>query len=101
MQVTQQIYVAEEWVKNSCEEINAKFQSRLAAEKATGVFKQEKDSLVDKVKKAIQARDSAVAVLKTTEKQAEDMRQKLHVTEINLATEKQAVLDLKARLRLG
>ena len=100
MQVTQQIYVAEEWVKNSHEEINVEVQSRLAAEKAVGVLKQEKDSLADKVKKAIQARDNAVAVLKTTEKQAEDMRQKLHVTEINLAIEKQAVLDLKERLRL-
>ena len=66
--------MVEEWVKNSREEINAEVQSRLAAEKAIGVLKQEKDSLADKVKKAIQARDSAVAVLKTTEKQAEDMR---------------------------
>ena len=99
MQVTQQIYVAEEWVKNSREEINAEVQSRLAAEKAAGVLKQEKDSLADKVKEAIQAWDSAVAGLKTTEKQAKDRRQKLHVTEINLATEKQAVLDLKAQLQ--
>ena len=34
----------------------------------------EKDSLADKVKEAIQARDSIAAGLKTTEKQAEDMR---------------------------
>ena len=88
MQVTQQIYVAEEWVKNSREEINAEVQSRLTVEKAARVLKQEKDSLADKVKETIQARDSAMAGLKTTEKQAMDMRQKLHVTEINLATEK-------------
>jgi len=37
--------------------------------------------------------------LKTTEKQAEDQHQLLHVTEINLATEKQAVLDLKTALQ--
>ena len=36
--------------------------------------------------------------LKTTEKQAKDMQQKLHITEINLATKKQAVLDLKMQL---
>ena len=96
MQVTQQIYVVEEWVKNSREEINAEVQSRLTVEKAARVLKQEKDSLADKVKETIQARDSAMAGLKTTEKQAMDMRQKLHVTEINLATEKYAVLDLKA-----
>ena len=53
----------------------------------------------EKVKEAIQARDSAVVGLKTTERQVEDMCQKLHVTEINLATEKQAVVDLKAQLQ--
>ena len=52
----------------------------------------------EKVKEAIQARNSAEAGLKTTKRQAEDMRQKLHVTEINLAIEKQSVLDLKAQL---
>ena len=42
---------------------------------------------------------SAEAGLKTVEKQVKDQRQKLHVTEINLATEKQTVLDLKAALQ--
>ena len=37
--------------------------------------------------------------MKTAEKQAKDQRQLLHVTEVNLATEKQAVLDLKAALQ--
>ena len=37
--------------------------------------------------------------MKTVEKQVEDQRQKLHVTEINQATEKQTVLDLKAALQ--
>ena len=32
MQVTQQIFVDEEWVKNSREEVNAEVQSRLTAE---------------------------------------------------------------------
>ena len=73
MQVTQQIYVAEEWVKNSHEEINAEIQSRFAAEKAAGVLKLEKDSLADKVEEATQAKDNALAGLKTTEKQVEDM----------------------------
>ena len=40
-----------------------------------------------------------MAGLKTTKKQAEDMCQKLHIMEINLATEKQAVLDLKTQLQ--
>ena len=37
--------------------------------------------------------------MKSAEKQAEDQRQKLHVTEINLATKKQTVLDLKATVQ--
>ena len=37
--------------------------------------------------------------MKTAEKQAEDQRQLLHVTEINLATKKQVILDLKATLQ--
>ena len=37
--------------------------------------------------------------MKTAEKQAEDQHQTLHVTEINLATKKQTVLDLKAALQ--
>ena len=44
-------------------------------------------------------RRSAEASLKTAEKQAADQRQLLHVTEINLATKKQAILDLKTALQ--
>ena len=33
------------------------------------------------------------------EKEVEDQRQKLHLTEIDLATERQMVLDLKAKLQ--
>ena len=69
------------------------------AEKVVGVLRQEKESLSEKVKEAIQTRDSVEAGLKTTERQAKDMLQKLHVIEINLATEKQLVLDLKAQLQ--
>ena len=41
---------------------------------------------------------SVEAGLKTMAKQMEDQRKKLHLTEINLAIEKQTVLDLKAEL---
>lgn len=37
--------------------------------------------------------------MKNAETQAEDQRQQLYVTETNLATEKQTVLDLKATLQ--
>ena len=51
------------------------------------------------MKEAESGRTSVEAGLKNAEKQAEDQHQQLHVTEINLATEKQAVLDLKAALQ--
>ena len=37
--------------------------------------------------------------MKTVKKQAEDQRQQLHITEIDLATQKQLVMDLKAELQ--
>ena len=40
-----------------------------------------------------------MASLKTAERQAEDQRQKLYLTEIDLATERQLVRDLKAELQ--
>ena len=50
------------------------------------------------MKEAQKARASAEAGLKTTTKQAEDLRQQLHLSKINLATKKQMVSDLKAEL---
>ena len=98
MQVTQQIFVAEEWAKNSREELNAEVQSRLAVEKAASAFKLEKERLNKEIKEAYKAWDSAEVGLKTTTKQAEDMRQQLHLSEINLVTKKQMVSNLKAQL---
>uniref|UniRef100_A0A7N2LMZ1 F-box domain-containing protein n=1 Tax=Quercus lobata TaxID=97700 RepID=A0A7N2LMZ1_QUELO len=95
---TQQIFVAEEWAKKSREELNTEVQSRLAAEKAAGALRLEKERLSKEIKEAFKARDSVEAGLKTTAKLAEDMRQQLHLSEINLAIEKQMVSDLKAQL---
>ena len=44
------------------------------------------NSLVSEIKEALKARDSAKTGLRTTTKQAEDMCQQLHLSEINLAT---------------
>ena len=73
MQVAQQIYVAENWVMNARDEVSTEVQSSLEAEKAIEVLRKEKESLSKKVKEAIQARDSAEAGLKTTERQVDDM----------------------------
>ena len=51
------------------------------------------------VKEALRQRDSAEAGPKTTEKQVEDIRKELHYFEINLATEKQMVIELHEELR--
>ena len=73
MQVAQQIYVAENWVMNARDEVSTEVQSSLEAEKTIEVLRKEKESLSKKVKEAIQARDSAEAGLKTTERQVDDM----------------------------
>ena len=91
--------MVEEWVKNSREEVNAEVQSHLVAEKAIGALRLEKESLNEKVKEAIKAWDNDEVGLKTTTRQVEDMRQQLHITEINLATKKKAVLGLKTQLQ--
>ena len=80
--------MAEKWAKGSREELNTEVQSRLTAKKAAGALRLEKERLSKKIKEVFKARDSAEAGLKTITKQAEDMRQQLHLSEINLATKK-------------
>ena len=50
--------------------------------------------MAKEVKQALKEKASVEAGLKTTERQAEDLRKELHYCEINLATEKQMVKDL-------
>ena len=90
--------MAEEWCRNNRKLADVEAFSRAEVEKALGVLKQEHYELSEKLKEAESGSKSVEAGLKTAEKQAEDQRQKLYVTETNLATEKQAVLDLKAAL---
>ena len=99
MQVIQQVYVADEWVRNSYDKIKAETHSRLEVEKFLGALKEEHTQLSEKLKDSDKAWLSPEAGLKTMDRQMEDQRQKLHVTKINLATEKQIVLNLKAELQ--
>ena len=73
--------------------------SHAEVEKTLGALKQEHHELAEKLKETEIGRRSAEVGLKTAKKQAEDQRQLLHVTEINLGTEKQAILDLKVMLQ--
>jgi len=90
--------VAAEWYRDARKRTNAEALSRAEIEKTLGAIKKEQYELTEKLKKAQSACLSAEASLKTAKKQVEDQRQKLHVTEINLATKKLVVLALKAAL---
>ena len=91
--------MAEEWDRDARNEANTVALSRANVEKFLGALKQEQAELSEKLKEADQARLSAEVGLKTVERQAEDQRQKLHLTEIDLATQKQLVIDLKVELQ--
>ena len=90
--------MAEEWVKNSCEETKAAHDARETAEAHLGALKDKQAQMAEQVKQALQEKASAEAGLKTIEKQAEGLRKELHYCEINLATEKQTVKDLREEL---
>ena len=91
--------MAEDWVRTAYNKFDAEAQTWREVEKALGKANHEKTQLAEKLKAAESARQSAEAGLKTAEAQTEDQRKQLYTTQINLATEKAAVLDLKAELQ--
>ena len=99
MQVTQQVYVVEDWVQSATNSLNAEVQNRHDVEKALGVANHEKTQLAEKLKVIENGRKSTEAGSKSAEAQAEDQRKELYPTQLNLATEKAAVLDLQSKLQ--
>ena len=93
------MFVAKEYYRNNRNLAEAEAQSRAEVEKSVGSLKQENLELSEKFKEVERGRKSALVGLKNAETQAKDQCQKLFVTEINLATERQTVLDLKAALQ--
>ena len=87
--------MAKEWVKNSCNETRVALDAQDAAEAQLGALKDKQAQMAEQVKQALKEKASAEASLKTTKRQAEDLRKELHYCEINLATEKQMVKDLR------
>ena len=71
-QVTQQVYVAEDWVRSATTNLNAKIQNRYDLEKALSTTNHDKAQLAEKLKVAENGRKSAKAGLKSAEAQAED-----------------------------
>ena len=90
--------MAEEWVKDAHSEAKAEFDAWSEVEKEVGNLKEGQAKLSEQLKEAVRARDSFEAGLKNAEKQAEEQRKQLHFTEINLATERQLVKDLREEL---
>ena len=91
--------MAEEWCRDNRNLADVEALSHAEVEKALRALKQEHHELFEKLKEVETGCRNVEAGLKTAEKQAKDQGQLLHVTEINLATEKQAILDLKAALQ--
>nr|POE69127.1 hypothetical protein CFP56_70696 [Quercus suber] len=71
---------------------------RAKANKSLGALKQENQELTSQITVEERARRSAKARLKSAYDKAEDQCKNLYLIEIELATQKQLVLDLKAEL---
>ena len=91
--------MVEEWVKNARGETRVTLDAQAEVEVELGALKENHAKMVKQLKEAVRARDSAKADLKMTERQFEEVRKNLHYTEINLATEKQMVTELREELR--
>ena len=78
--------------------MRAALNARDTVEAQLGALKDKQAQMAEEVKQALKEKASAKASLKTTERQAEDLHKELHYCEINLATEKQMVKDLREEL---
>ena len=85
-------------MKNARGEARVALDARSEVEVELGALKENHAKMAEQLKEVVKARDSAEAGLKTTEKQFEDMRKQLHYIEINMATEKQLVIELREEL---
>ena len=91
--------MVEDWVKSARSEAKAAFDARFEVEVELGALKENHSKMAEQLKEAVRVRNSAEASLKTIEKQFEDIHKQLHYIEINLATEKQLVTELREEFR--
>ena len=91
--------MAEEWVKNARGETKLAQDVRAEVEVQLGTLKEKQAKMAEQLKDAVRAKNSAEAGLKTTERQFEEICKELHYSEINLATEKQIMTELREELR--
>ena len=85
MQVTQQIYVAKEWVRNARDKVKVEAHSRFEVEKALRALKEEHKELGNKLIVTKRERSSALVGLKNVETQAKDQRKLFYTTKLELA----------------
>ena len=86
-------------MKNACGETRVALDACAAVETELGALKEKHAKMAEQLKEAVRVRDSVEAGLKTTERQFEEVLKELHYSEINLATEKQIVTELREELR--
>ena len=91
--------MAEEWVKNTRGETKLAQDVRAEVEVQLGTLKEKQAKMAEQLRDAVRAKNSAEAGLKTTERQFEEICKELHYSEINLATEKQIMTELREELR--
>ena len=88
-----------DWVKNARSEARAVFDARSKVEIELGALKESQAKLAEQIKAAVRARDSSEARVKNAEMQAEEQCKQLHYFEINLATERQLLKELREELQ--
>ena len=99
MQITQEVFVFEEWVKDVWYDVKNEVHLCLETEKALGAAKEENKELLSKLIAKERERKSTKAGLKNAQTQAEDQRKLLYQIEIELATLRQLVMELKEDLQ--
>ena len=91
--------MAEEWVNKAWNDVKNEAYLCLETEKALGAVREENKELLSKLIVSERDRKSALVGLKSAESQAEDQCKLLYQIEIELATSKQLVLDLRVELQ--
>ena len=89
MQVIQEVFVGEEWVKDTRNKVGVEANLCAEANKALGAFEQKNKELAMKLTAEEKAWKRAEASLKSAQNQAEDKRKRLYHIELELATVKQ------------
>ena len=90
--------MAEEWVNKARNDAKNEIHLCLETKKVLGAAKEENKNLASKLIAEERERKSTEARMKSAQTQAKDQHKLLYQTEIELATSRKLVLDLRAKL---